>query len=106
MTELIIGLKVEAYPSLAACAKIIRQFESYSLSELKKRLEDHDYILCYDSADNIGVKNVIQCYDQLVAAGAEVSLYELDHRPTTIELIRNLDQMFDEIDAEVEAEDE
>lgn len=105
MMQLIIGLKIDAYKSLAVCAKIIRQFENYGLSELKKRIEEHDYILCYDSADDIGVKKVIQCYDQLVSAGVQVSLFELDHRPTTIELVRNLDQMFDEIAAEVETEE-
>lgn len=106
MMDLIIGLKVDSYKSLAACAKIIRQFENYSLSELKTRIENHNYVLCYDSADDIGVKKVIRCYDQLIDAGAKVSLYELDHRPTTIELVRNLDQMYDEIGAEIEAEEE
>ena len=105
MMHLIIGLKIESYKSFAECAKIIRQFHNYSFSELKKRVDGHDYILCYACTDDIGVKNVIKCYERLTAIGTEVSLYELDHRPTTIEHIRNRDRMYDEISSEIDSEE-
>lgn len=106
MMQLIIGLKIESYKSFAECAKVVRQFENYGFSELKQRIEKHDYVLCYDAADDVGVKNIIKCYDMLTAIGATVSLYELDHRPTTIDLVRNRSRMYGGISAEIDAEDD
>lgn len=105
MDNLIIGLKIESYKSLADCVKVIRQFQNDSLSDIKAKIQNHDYILCYACSDDIGVKNVIRCYDQLIKTGATVTLYELDHRPTTIENVRNRDAMYDEISTEVDAEE-
>ena len=105
MTQLIIGLKIDAYTSFAECAKIVREFQNYSLAEIKQRMSNHDYVLCYACTDDVGVKKVIKCYDKLTAAGVEVSLYELDHRPTTIEHVRNRDRMYDDISEEIDSEE-
>ncbi len=105
MMQLIIGLKIESYKSFAGCAKVVRQFENYGFSELKQRIDKHDYVLRYDAVDDVGVKNIIKCYDMLTAIGATVSLYELDHRTTTIERVRNRDRMYDEISEEVDVEE-
>lgn len=105
MMQLIIGLKIESYKSFAECAKVVRQFQNYSISELKKRIDAHDYILCHACTDDVGVKNVIKCYYKLTAIGVTVSLYELGHRPTTFERVCNRDRMYDEMSAEVDIED-
>lgn len=105
MTQLIIGLKIDTYRSFSECAKIVRQFNNYSFSEIKQRVNNHDYVLCYSCTDDVGVKKVIKCYDQLTAIGTGVSLYELDHRPTTIEHIRNRDTMYDDISDEIDSEE-
>lgn len=105
MMQLIIGLKIESYKSFAECAKVVRQFQNYSISELKKRIDEHDYILCYACTDDSGIKKVIKCYEELTAIGNDISLYELDHRLTTIELVRNRDQMYDEISNEIDDEE-
>ena len=102
--QLIVGLKIDKYKSFAECAKIIRKFQNYSISDLKKRIELHDYVLCYACTDDVGIKKIISCYDQLIATGASISLYELDHRPTTIEFLRNRDRMYDEISKEIDLE--
>lgn len=104
MTKLIIGLKIDECKSLAVCAKIVRQCQEYSISEIKRRIDSHDYVLCYSCTDDVGVKTVIKCYDNLVAEGVRVSLYELDHRATTIEKVRNRDRMYDGISAEIDSE--
>jgi len=104
MTQLIIGLKIDEYKSLAVCAKIVRQYQDYSISELKKRIDSHNYVLCYSCTDDVGVKTVIKCYDSLTAAGVKVSVYELDHRTTTIEKVRNRDRMYDDISSEIDTE--
>ena len=104
--QLIVGLKIDKYKSLAECVKIVRKYHNYTIAELKKRIESHDYILCYSCTDDEGIKNIINCFDELTAIGTEVSLYELDHRPTTIELIRSRDRMYDEISQEIDMEDE
>ena len=58
MMQLIIGLKIDSYKSFAECAKIVRQFQNYSLSEIKRRVNDHDYVLCYACTDDVGVKKL------------------------------------------------
>ena len=103
--QLIIGLKIDSYTSFAECAKIVHEFQKYSLSELKQRVNGHDYVLCYACTDDVGVKNIIKCYDKLTTVGAKVSLYELDHRPTTIEYVRNRDRMYDDISEEIDFEE-
>ena len=105
MMQLIIGLKIDSYISFSECAKIVRQFQKYSIAEFKKRVDNHDYVLCYACTDDIGVKKIISCYDQLTSIGTEVSLFELDHRPTTIELVRNRDRLYDGISEEIDSED-
>lgn len=105
MMQLIIGLKINSYKSFAECAKVVRQFQNYSISELKKRVDSHDYVLCYACTDDAGVKKIIKCYDKLISIGTDVSLYELDHRPTTIELVRNRDRMYDDISEEIDSEE-
>ncbi len=103
MMPLIIGLKIDSYKSFAECAKIVRQFHNYSLSEIKQRVNNHDYVLCYPCTDDEGIKKIIKCYDKLTAIETKVSLYELDHRLTTIEHIRNRDRMYDEISDEIDS---
>ena len=56
MMPLIIGLKIDSYKSFAECAKIVRQFHNYSLSEIKQRVNNHDYVLCYPCTDDEGIK--------------------------------------------------
>lgn len=105
MAKLIIGLKVESYKSFADCVKVIRQFENYSLAEIKTRIQNHDYVLCYECSDDVGVKKIIRCYEQLTKLNVVTSLYELDNRLTTIENVRNRDTMYNEISDEIDAED-
>lgn len=105
MKQLIIGLKIDSYKSFAECAKIVRQFQNYSFAELKKRVDEKDYVLCYACTDDAGVKKVIKCYEVLTSVGTEVSLYELDHRSTTIERVRNRDRMYDDISSEIDDEE-
>lgn len=102
MTNLIIGLKIDSYNSFSECARIVRRYHAYGFAELKERIEKNDYVLCYSCTDDNGVKNVINCYDNLVRASVKVSLYELDGRPTTIELLRNRNRMFDDISDEID----
>lgn len=103
--DLIIGLKINSYSSLAECVKIVKQYQNYSISELKKRIDENDYVLCYSCTDDKGIKNIISCYENLTSKGVQVSLFELDHRPTTIELVRNRDHMYDEISEEIDSEE-
>lgn len=55
------------------------------------------------------MKIILKCYEQLSKLGINPTIFDEDGEETTIEIIRNLDGMYDEIsayiDAEVEAED-
>lgn len=102
MTNFIVGLKIEEYTSIAECAKIVRSFNNASIAEFKKCISTHSYVLCYSCTDDLGLKNIIACYEELVKSGAKVSLYELDHRPTTIELLRNRASMYKDIAEDID----
>lgn len=104
MSQYIVGLKIKSFQSFASVAKIIRKYKEYSFSEIKALIEKHDYLLCFDCADRQGVKKIIACHDELIAVGAEVNLYELDNRETTIEQMRNRDQTYNEISDEIDSE--
>ena len=44
-------------------------------------------------------------YDIPLCPTTKVSLYELDDRPATIEMVRRRDQMYDQISSEIDAEE-
>ncbi len=102
MQNNIIGLKISKYDSLAKCISIIRKFDSGSMSDIKKRILNHEYILQYSRIDGDGLKNIIKCYNALTSSGIFVELYERDDLPTTIELLKNLDKTYDDISDEID----
>lgn len=106
MSELINGLKIASYDSIATVVKILRKYGDWSISEIKSRVENHEYILCFNCADRFGLKTILDCYEDLTAAGISVALYDLNHRETTIEIMRNRNNTYDEISAEIDAEDD
>lgn len=109
MTDMI-GIKVPKGSPIAKCVAIIRKLEpSLSISDITTRINSNEYVLFYDYTDEIGLKKIIKCYEQLSKLGINPTLFDEDGEETTIEIMRNLDGMYDEIseyiDAEAEAED-
>ena len=106
-----VGIKIPVGTPIAKCVSVIRKIEpSLSISDISSRVNNGEYVLSYDYTDNSGVKKIIKCYEDLTKQGIQPSLFELDDEECDIELIKNMNNMYDEIsdeiDAEMEAEDE
>lgn len=106
-----VGIKIPKGTPIAKCVPIIRKIDpSLSISDINHRISNDEYVLSYSYTDNDGVKNIISCYEQLTKLGIKPRLFEFDDEECDIELLKNLDNMYDEIsdeiDAEMEAEDE
>ena len=100
-----VGIKIPKGTSIAKCVPIIRKIDpSLSISVINSRINNDEYVLSYDYTDNDGVKNIIFCYEQLTSLGIQPRLFELDDEECDIEILKNLDNMYDEISAEVDAE--
>ncbi len=100
-----IGIKIPKGTPIAKCVPIIRKKDSsLSISEINSRISNDEYVLSYAYTDNEGVKNIISCYEQLTKLGIKPRVFELDDEECDIELLKNLDIMYDEISDEVDAE--
>lgn len=102
--NLINGLKIDSYDSIAKVIKILRKYGDWSIADIKNRVEKHEYILCFDCADEEGLEQIIECYEELTSEKIAVSLYDTNHRPVTIQVMRNRLNMYHEIDEETQAE--
>ena len=106
-----VGIKIPKGTPIAKCVQIIRTIDSsLSISDINSRINNDEYVLSYDYTDNDGVKNIISCYEQLIKLGIKPRLFELDDEECDIDMLKNLDNMYDEIsdeiDVEMDAEDE
>jgi len=100
-----VGIKIPKGTSIAKCVSIIKKIEpSLSISDINSRINNNEYVLSYDYTDNDGIKKIISCYEQLINLGINPTLFELDDEECSIELIKNLDNMYDEISDEINAE--
>ena len=97
-----VGIKIIPENCSAKCISIIRGITAHSIGEIRNSISKGQYVVEYPYTDDEGVKLVIECYSQLEQAGIPVQLFEHD-RPTNIEMIKNLDGLYDEISAQVDA---
>lgn len=100
-----IGIKIPVGTPVAKCVAVVRKIEpSLSISDITSRINANEYVLSYDYTSNEGVKKIIHCYEELIKLDIHPTLYELDDDECTIDLLKNLDTMYDEISDEIEAE--
>ena len=108
-----IGLVIKSYKSIAKCISIVRKYKSVSMAEVKTAIDSGKYVFDCDYTDDVELRKVRRCYDELVKSGAVVEIYE--HQSlTTRQFISNLLGTYKaveretqrEIDAEVAAEEE
>ena len=100
-----VGIKIPVGTPIAKCVSVIRKIEpALSISDISSRINNGDYVLSYDYTDNDGVKKIISCYEELTKLGISSTLFELDDEECDIELLKNLNNMYDEISDEIDAE--
>ncbi|WP_034450041.1 hypothetical protein [Butyrivibrio sp. AE2032] len=102
-----VGIKIPKGTPIAKCVAVIRKIEpSLSISDISSRINNDEYVLSYDYTDDSGVKKIIKCYEGLTKLGITPTLYELDDEECDIEMIKNLNDMYDEIDSEIDEDEE
>jgi hypothetical protein len=98
-----VGIKVPVDSSVVKVVKTVKDIEPLPISEIKRRLNDSDYLLTYNLSSEDGVNNIIKCYKKLVRQGIQPILFEHD-RETGIEFLCNLSRTYQEISAEIDEE--
>ena len=97
----IVGIKINGTTIPAKCIMIIKKYQDLPISEIKKKIEDNQYILICDYIDDKGIKNILELYNELNSEGVNCSLYE-HNNPTTIEFLNNLLNSYEDIRKQVE----
>ena len=103
-----IGIKITHFTSLSKSIGILRKYRNDSMSVIKKDIESNDFVFACDYTDDEGLVKLINCYDELVASGCNVIIYDLG-RIGSRELLCNLHEshtithmeMVAEMDAEL-----
>ena len=109
-----IGIKIPAGSPIAKCVTVVRKLEpDMPISDISSRISKNECVLSYGYTSSSGIKKIIKCYEGLTELGIKPSLYEIEDEEAEecgIQLVRNLNGMYDEIsdeiDAEMEAEEE
>lgn len=107
----LIQLKIEKDNSLAKYIRIIRGFDSsLSMSSIKQSIENNDFAVAFD-LEYYDVVEELNEFDrkkafrgmieELVQAGAQISIYE-DGELSSIELLDNRLETLDEIQRQIE----
>ena len=100
-----LGIKVIKFDSIALCISTIRGVNPESIGNIKSAILSGDYVYTCDELDDEGLSNIVKLYEELKNLGNEVELYE-DDKPTTIELLYNLQESYAETGHSIDAENE
>ena len=79
---------IKADKLTAGVAKIIRGYEEISISEIKRRIDNNEYLYVCDFIDEKGVSSILNMYEQLTAQGVGCTLYDHDN-PADMSFLRN-----------------
>lgn len=100
-----VSIKIPAGAPIAKCVSVLRKIEpSLTISDISSRINNNEYVLSYEYTDGSGVKKIIKCYEGLTKLGIHPTLFELDDEECSIEQLKNLNNMYDEISDEIDAE--
>lgn len=100
-----VAIKISKTAFSAQIVKIVRKYTDISISDIKKRINNQEFIMSCDHIDDEMIKQIINLYRELSKEDVPCLLYEND-RETTCEILENLLQMHKEIDEEIERENE
>ena len=81
-----VGIKADRFTALVA--KTVRQYEDVSMSEIKARIDNDDYIFKCDYIDGKGIKNILEIYRTLTKADIKCELSK-NGSPVTTEYLMN-----------------
>ncbi|MBR6879815.1 MAG: hypothetical protein IKN14_01885 [Clostridiales bacterium] len=83
-----IGLRITGYDSLAKCIAVLRKYTGdLSISELQKRIDNHENAVECSRIVEKDVRKINRCYKELVKSGAEVEIYDSGRRSSHQQLL-------------------
>ena len=94
--EDIIGIKIPKNAPLVVALKIIRKYTHESYADIKSNILNNDYVFTCEYADDKGLNNVISLYGELNQAKIKPTLYDEDGEKTTLTLLKNLAESYEE----------
>ena len=103
MEDLTVGIKVECDPVPAQCIKVLRDILDLSISEIKTRIINNEYVFVGDSAEDETIDTIIKIYEKLSAVNINCVVYEFDE-PSDIQIIYNMRESYDAINKQVDSE--
>ena len=101
----IISLKIMKDSNISKYISIIRKATGQSISDIKRAIENNDYAVESDYYDSDELNTLVITAEALVAIGAKLEIYE-DDRETTIQMVKNLINTYEEIEEEREEMDD
>lgn len=97
-----IGIKIPKTAPLVVALKIIRKYTHESYADIKSHILNNDYIFSCDYVDDVGLNKVITLYGEFTKAKIKPALYELGFKKTTITLLKNLAESYEDTKRYVE----
>lgn len=107
MIEYITGIKMADAIVSAKAISIFRKYTNASMSDIKNKIVNHEYIFSCESSETSDLRKVKRCYNELIKAGLNAELFESSNGFTeqiTPELLNNEIQTNCEIEAEIDAQ--
>lgn len=100
-----VAIKISKTAFSAQIVKIVRKYTDISISDMKKRINNQEFIMSCSHIDDKIIKQIINLYRELRKEDISCLLYEND-RETTCQYLENLLQWNKEIEEEIERENE
>ena len=100
-----IGIKIVSYKSIAPVVKILRRYTGQLISEIKSAVDQGKFVYSGDQCDDDDLKNLIECYKDLIGSLVKAKLYQ-NGREIPLQFLLNLRESYREINYELEAEEE
>ena len=92
----IIGIKIPKNAPLVTALKIIRKYTHESYADIKSHILNNDYVFTCEYADDKGLNKILTIYSELNKAKIKPTLYDEDGEKTTIRLLKNLAESYEE----------
>ena len=96
-----IGIKINTTQVEAKVLMYLKKKTGRSISEIKRTLNEYDYVFQCECCDDEGLHLINQMKLELKSLGADVTLFELGHEVPS-NMLDNLEKMHQEINEDCE----
>ncbi|MCF0132192.1 MAG: hypothetical protein HUJ71_10670 [Pseudobutyrivibrio sp.] len=97
------GFKITGQTSIANVVKIVRKYKDLSISDIKGKIDNDEYIFACDTVDEEACALMFNCISDLNESKISTQLYERD-KAIDLQLLINWLESSQKVSAEVDAE--